>query len=421
MDIEERLIDVLTHSQIEDLSALNDVDIITDIAGLKTLDKALYLTIAGTRIRNNPRKFQINERLKIISAVDNIMKFAISHPGDATATAATAARKGINNNRFNKLLNMNPSKILAKRLKLLDISADDAIQGDIDEEVTCLVKALIFLRTYIQSLAPAAAAAAAAAVFRLGFPGQIRAAAAAAVSQILTNLTTLAFDVRTVLSELSSLKDIKEDSGIVLNKGSGNGAHGTYGAHDAYTEYNNGYYNNDFIDDYSRKKKVRKSENVFKSHLETYFPHLNEYEYEPFLELVQELAKPRPILLFASGADDNARIIYLLQQRVLVSKILSKSRLMEIIFNDLAEPENIAALRHYPRTRIERFFTAVNSDSGYLITGGKKTKKKRNKPNHRKTKRNKPNPKNKTKNNRKKQIKAKKQQKRRTIKKNHKK
>jgi len=420
MDIEERLIDVLTHSQIEDLSALNDVDIITDIAGLKTLDKALYLTIAGTRIRNNPRKFQINERLKIISAVDNIMKFAISHPGDATATAATAARKGINNNRFNKLLNMNPSKILAKRLKLLDISADDAIQGDIDEEVTCLVKALIFLRTYIQSLAPAAAAAAAAAVFRLGFPGQIRAAAAAAVSQILTNLTTLAFDVRTVLSELSSLKDIKEDSGIVLNKGSGNGSHGTYGAHDAYTEYINGYYNNDFIDDYSRKKKVRKRENVFKSHLETYFPHLNEDEYEPFLELVQELAKPRPIL-FASGADDNARIIYLLQQRVLVSKILSKSRLMEIIFNDLAEPENIAALRHYPRTRIERFFTAVNSDSGYLITGGKKTIKKRNKPNHRKTKRNKPNPKNKTKNNRKKQIKAKKQQKRRTIKKNHKK
>ena len=413
MDIEERLIDVLTHSQIEDLSALNDVDIITDIAGLKTLDKALYLTIAGTRIRNNPRKFQINERLKIISAVDNIMKFAISHPGDATATAATAARKGINNNRFNKLLNMNPSKILAKRLKLLDISADDAIQGDIDEEVTCLVKALIFLRTYIQSLAPAAAAAAAAAVFRLGFPGQIRAAAAAAVSQILTNLTTLAFDVRTVLSELSSLKDIKEDSGIVLKKGSGTTI-GVQGVFDVYTTRNFRFWN-------------------YKTNLTKYFPHLGSTQisftdYFPswpgqptgrvfterviFLKLVQELAKSNPILI-ASGTDDAAKIINLLKQRVEVSKILSKSRMMEIIFNNLADTDTTSVLRESSRTRIARFFAAVN-----MTQGGKKTIKKR-----RKTKRNKPNPnpKNKTKNNRKKQIKAKKQQKRRTIKKNHKK
>jgi hypothetical protein len=115
--------------------------------------------------------------------------------------------------------------------------------------------------------------------------------------------------------------------------------------------------------------------------------------------------------LSTNAIPDINKIKDLLKKRVLVSIILSKSRLMEIIFNDLADTDRTDNLRQSNRTRIARFFAAVN-----MTQGGKKTIKKR-----RKTKRNKPNPKNKTKNKRKKQIKANKKQKRRTIKKNHKK
>ena len=106
---------------------------------------------------------------------------------------------------------------------------------------------------------------------------------------------------------------------------------------------------------------------TYNNQLKTYFPHLNPNEYVSFLELVQELAKSDPILI-ASGADDDAKKINLLKQRVGVSRILSKSRLMEIKFNDLTETENIDALRHSIRTRINRFFAAVN-----MTIGGKKT------------------------------------------------
>ena len=384
MDIEETLIHVLTHSQIEDLLHVNNTKII-DIPGLLVLDKLLNDTSTlPPTFDLNTRIFQINERVKIMSAVDYIRDFAISYPEDATADA-TDATGLVDMNRFNKLLIMNPSIILAKRLKLLDIS-DDTIIADVNAEKTYLNKALFFLGTYIQSLAAA--------------PG----ASAAPPSQILTNLTTLHIDIdnSTVLSELSSLTDIKEDSGIVLNKGSGiiptagNPRNIHQGVLDIYNTAGN---------------KI-----TYKRGLIQHFPHLNEDEYKPFLGLVQELAKSDPIINLKRGANNNVQTIYLLKRRVEVSKILSKSRLMEIIFDNLADTDRTNRLIQSHRTRIEKFFRAVS-----MIAGGKKTIKKRRKTNHRKTKRNKPNPKNKTKNNRKRQIKAKKKQKRRTIKKNHKK
>ena len=371
MDIEETLIHVLTHSQIEDLVDHRN-NKITNIDSLETLDQTIQKILNGSITSLSPRYdlntsiFQINERVKIMSAVDYIRDFAISYPEDAIATDTDATRL-VDMNRFNKLFKMNPSIILAKRLKLLDISdIDTTIIDDINDEKTYLNKALDFLGTYIKSLAPPPPP-----------------------SQILTNLTQH-IDNSIVLSELSSLTDIKEDSDIVLKKGGGGGLD------DVYTAYRPG------------------NAVAFKKSFNKYLPGLvTPYDRNLFLEIVVKLKTDAPLNIISGN--NNAQIKELLKERVEVSKILSKSRLMEIIFNDLAEPENIAALRDYNRTRIERFFVYAKS-AGASFEGGKKTKKKR-----RKTKRNKPNPKNKTKNNRKKQIKAKKQQKRRTIKKNHKK
>ena len=129
----------------------------------------------------------------------------------------------------------------------------------------------------------------------------------------------------------------------------------------------------------NRKRKKDKEDNPFDildENLEFYFPSLNHNDYSKFLYIISQLFEKNGGGITIDITHDIDGIKKILLERVEVARIISSSGLMEPIFNTLADEEYVANLRVYPRARVNRFLSAVRPH-GFVIRGGKKTRRRR--------------------------------------------
>ena len=252
-------------------------------------------------------------------------------------------------------------QIFANRLKNLDISEPNDFAYLYENERQHLSAALSYIkgilqRKYLIKNKP------------LSGLNYLNNAIIPVIQQIRNHTQPYDFTFVNVVQHLLSLYDMKVDNDIIISSKFNENVHMEIEEQPAIEPA---------IE--NRKRKKDKEDNPFDildEKLEFYFPSLNHNDYSKFLYIISQLFEKNGGGITIDITHDIDGIKKILLERVEVARIISSSGLMEPIFNTLADEEYVANLRVYPRARVNRFLSAVRPH-GFVIRGGKKTRRRR--------------------------------------------